>query len=522
MKKLIYLVVLLLSSSIYAQIPNGSIAPNFTETDLNGNTHELYAYLDSGYTVYLDLSATWCGPCWNYHQTGAFEDLYNNYGPSGSNEVRVLWIEADPGTSIDDIYGLGNQTNGDWTEGVNFPMIDDTDGSVADAYQLGYYPTIWMICPDRTITEVGQIDGEQLYQSHNNCAVISEGLNAAIREYSGDINTDCNGYVDASITIQNLGSEEITEISGIYAIGDDNQILAQTSFTGSLLPYEMTTVDFGEQLQISGDSLFFVLWSGDGDANPADDVYSTGVNLAINDANPNITINITTDAFGSETTWELVGDDALIYASGGPYNDLGSAGTTVQESINLYLSNQEVCYTFTIYDAYGDGINTEYYGEGSYSIVDGNGTILASGGVFTSSEAIVFGVTEGNGVTPVEPCVLDPSLENMNYGMWPDTIQNLPEANVGEYYQTSLQIKTPTLVGDIMGYPYYIDVFNNSIDVSNNSVDSIQIIDVSNLPSVMSIDFSEEDGVVNEGVYLGNSVACMDMYGTPTMIPFKK
>ena len=75
-----------------AQIPDGSIAPDFTVTDLNGVTHSLSAYLAQGKTVIIDISATWCSPCWNYHESGALEQLYYTYGPEGSDEVVVLFI----------------------------------------------------------------------------------------------------------------------------------------------------------------------------------------------------------------------------------------------------------------------------------------------------------------------------------------------------------------------------------------------------------------------------------------------
>ena len=43
------------SQVLIAQIPNGTIAPNFTLTDINGNTHELYDYLDPVSYTHLTL-----------------------------------------------------------------------------------------------------------------------------------------------------------------------------------------------------------------------------------------------------------------------------------------------------------------------------------------------------------------------------------------------------------------------------------------------------------------------------------
>ena len=38
-------------------------APDFTVTDLNGNTHTIYDYLDSGYVMVLELMSVSCGHC---------------------------------------------------------------------------------------------------------------------------------------------------------------------------------------------------------------------------------------------------------------------------------------------------------------------------------------------------------------------------------------------------------------------------------------------------------------------------
>ena len=60
MKQHMTLYFLLCAGLASAQLPDGSVAPDFTATDLNGEEHNLYSYLDSGYQVILDFSATWC------------------------------------------------------------------------------------------------------------------------------------------------------------------------------------------------------------------------------------------------------------------------------------------------------------------------------------------------------------------------------------------------------------------------------------------------------------------------------
>ena len=110
MKKILLFAFVTLFSihSTFAQLPDGSVAPNFDLTDLDGTSHNLYALLDQGYTVFLDFSAVWCPPCWSYHTGGTLEDLYENHGPAGypgvssntTDDVMVFMIEGDENTLV--------------------------------------------------------------------------------------------------------------------------------------------------------------------------------------------------------------------------------------------------------------------------------------------------------------------------------------------------------------------------------------------------------------------------------------
>ena len=138
MKKILLLlcVAIFTFNNTKAQLADGSVAPDWTLTDLNGTSHNLYTYLDNGYTVFIDFSAVWCGPCWSYHISGALEDLYMNHGPAGmpnvnantTDDVMVFFIEGDENT-VGNLGGVGGNTQGDWITGTPYPIIC-TDGTM--------------------------------------------------------------------------------------------------------------------------------------------------------------------------------------------------------------------------------------------------------------------------------------------------------------------------------------------------------------------------------------------------------
>lgn len=128
-------------------------APDFTVTDMDGNSHTLSTYLNAGYVVVLDVSATWCGPCWTLHEAHHLENIHQQYGPNGTNQVRVLFYEGDPDTDDAAMQGSGN-TLGDWTTGVTYPLINEAPVTLdLNVYAPAGYPTVSVIRPsDAEIT----------------------------------------------------------------------------------------------------------------------------------------------------------------------------------------------------------------------------------------------------------------------------------------------------------------------------------------------------------------------------------
>lgn len=174
MKHLLVIALLLASLRATAQLPNGSITPDFTLTDYYGTTHQLYSYLDAGKTVFVEIFAAHCPTCWAYHQTHRLRNLYEQYGPDGSDELMVLALEHDQWNGANEFMGIGPPwvTAGDWLTGTPYPIFDveDPDRRVFTDYNVTFYPAIYRVCPDRIVQQVftSQTE-EQLRQMVQEC-----------------------------------------------------------------------------------------------------------------------------------------------------------------------------------------------------------------------------------------------------------------------------------------------------------------------------------------------------------------
>ncbi len=239
-KGLSLLAGLALSASLFAQLAPGSTAPNWTFTDLNNNQWDLYTLTAQGKTVFIDVSATWCGPCWSYHNTHALRDIYDEYGPNGTivpNEIMVFFIEGDASTTIADLNGTGSNTQGNWVTGTTYPIIDPGAQTAAfnTNYNIGYFPTVYKVCPDNKIYEVGQASAQGLLNSINSCSFTNDAYANA-----GPVALQCATTFSPTIELKNNGSAVMTACTITYSY--DGGPSSNYNWTGSLAAGATTTV----------------------------------------------------------------------------------------------------------------------------------------------------------------------------------------------------------------------------------------------------------------------------------------
>lgn len=403
MKKLLFSLAVLTGAAAYAQTPVGTVVSNFTLTDINGNSHSLFNYLDQGKMVVIDVSATWCGPCWNYHNTGALNNFYNQFGPSGTNQAMVFFVEGDPSTNAADLNGTGANTQGDWVTGENMPIIDLANSASFEnsGMSIDYFPEMYVICPNRVIVASGVAGAigtvANLTSLLGQCPPpASNPADVAALNYLGSL-AHCEGSYTPSVQIQNNGTSPLT--SATITITQGGNTVSTGTYSGNLATYGTANVTCSAIPNFTGGALNVTVTTT-GDASAANNNVNANIAVALIAASQYVSVNITTDAYASETSWTIKNASGTTVASGGGnWQDLAAIGQTVQTPVQVTLSANQ-CYDFEILDAFGDGICCQY-GNGAYSVTDATGATLLSGGEFGDSEKKPFktgalGINEEN------------------------------------------------------------------------------------------------------------------------------
>jgi hypothetical protein len=375
---------LLFATNAHAQLPNNGIYPGGLMLDsyqpsagYAGNhiyamgTWDIDSILDSGTPVILDLFAVWCSPCWNYHTGGTLESLYDSQGWGGPGNVAIFGVESDGSTPASSLEGSGNSV-GDWINNTKYPMVNHN--TVASMFNLAYYPTIVMICPDRTVTEVGQTTEASFTTALNNCAAPASNANDPRLLTTNAINvTVCQQQtadVSIDVTVQNYST---TSISGAYDIeltDASNTVVATTTANLNLASYAVQTVTVGTVTANMGANSFTAKIT-----TPNDDLSNDSQVIAVNvsgSSNLMITpdmkvrIELNMDGYASEVGVALregvpTGDAAFEWTAANAGNSIayiaqGSMTDGTSTFGQDYTINNYGCHFLVTYDDYGDGI----------------------------------------------------------------------------------------------------------------------------------------------------------------------
>lgn len=325
------------------------------------------------------------------------EAYYTGASPVSTNRLNVALLQNNTlgpqtGGNMGDNYNhqhrLIHLLTGQWGETIS----TTTAGTFVTRTYTYTIPAAY----NSIVAEMGEFEivafmaeTQQKIISGNGTTPTYTGLtnnDAKIKEVK-EIDAQCLTSIQPRVEIQNNGQTTLTSLPISYSInGASPQVF---NWTGNLSSLARATVTLPstDYTLLPTNELSITIPSDDNNTN---NVGSAFFDKAGETDSSDITIKITLDAYGSETSWMLRNSAGEIIAISPTYNDAAAAGSYPQPDINLTVAND--CYTFLIEDSYGDGMNSGY-GVGGYEIW-ANGAVIpgAEGGTFGGSESKPFSV----------------------------------------------------------------------------------------------------------------------------------
>lgn len=231
------------------------------------------------------------------------------------------------------------------------------------------------------------VEARSNLMNSNGCEPIeSTPADAAITEISSPEGNTCSNIINPVIKLTNAGSVPFSSALIEYRTDGAWQ---PYSWSGLLGPGQTTSITLPAFNGGWGIKTFEAKVSnpnGIGDSNNANNLLTKSYH-AVNDGYT-ITVDITTDLLGAQTTWLIRDESNNTLASGGPYVNFQN-GVVYSHDVCV----TDGCYELVVMDAAGNGMCCNN-GNGGYVLSDENGNELAAGGSFGSSEISAFCLNE--------------------------------------------------------------------------------------------------------------------------------
>jgi PKD repeat protein len=382
---------------------------------------------------------------------GAFTDVTNNlstWAPAGLTSIEIhptdpdqVWVSLGGNASGDKVI-YTNDGGATWTNiSGNLPNIPchvvkyeaGSNGALYVGMDIGCYYTdnalgTWIsfgnqlpnvIVNDLEINETSNIIragtyGRGVWESATYGASLQPD-DAGISLINDPAGSICGTNILPEVVLTNYGINALTSVTINYDIdGGPNQTF---NWVGSLTTNQTATITLPTMTTTSGAHVFNASTSnpnGNTDSNGANDASLSNFSAVANGVN--VTLNLTLDCWGNETTWEIQDASTTVIESGGPYTqDTPDGAGIITDNWCLAAG----CYDFIINDTYGDGMYGSQWGtcnvDGDYQIVDDAtsnvlASLIAANADYGNQEINNFCVSTSSGVvadfvgTPTTVC----------------------------------------------------------------------------------------------------------------------
>jgi lysyl endopeptidase len=283
-------------------------------------------------------------------------------------------------------------------------------------------------------------------------------LDAAISGASLTAQALCVDNYQPSVSLMNVGTTTITSAQISYQI--DNGTAQQYNWSGTLNQWQAQTITLPTVQLAAGAHTFTATVSNPNqalDENPSNNQSVANINVtAVPETIDILKVTLLTDDYADETYVELRNAAGAVVWSEGNESVAGNFGTSNFPAPNdptTPLQNNTTynfdipltafeCYTFVIYDYYGDGMGASQWGgtDGALSLADNN-----SVNIFTLPAADF-----GDSIAVVVRHIDDAGLDNsaLNFTLAPNPAQS--ELNVNWFNQAQMSIQVYDVCGKLL------------------------------------------------------------------------
>lgn len=258
-------------------------------------------------------------------------------------------------------------------------------------------------------------------------------LDAGLSSPTLEVTAFCGTNYAPKVTIANSGTSILTAALVTYSI--DGAASQTYNWTGSLAQWQTSLITLPAINLTPGNHTFNASVSNPNagtDENPLNDNVSSSVTIdAIDQTIGLLKVTLLTDNYPDETYMELTSSNGTLIWSEGNESFVGNYGTgnspAPTDPTNPLLANTTYnydipisitdCYTFTIYDYYGDGLGAAQWGG---SNVDGNLSLLnQSSSVLFTIAAPDFGSEASDIIKNTDDSGLN-ELQSSHWSIYPN------------------------------------------------------------------------------------------------------
>ena len=370
----------------YAQFPS--------QSGLTGlNSNEGSALTDGVVIGYKFFGST------TYFPTGTYFPVFDK-GRTTTHEVghwlglRHIWGDGDSasGCSVDD-FCEDTPNTAKKNEGcpVNVDSCPATGNDMIENY-MDYTDDACMniFTNDQKLRMITVMNNSPRRVSLKTSDALEPGFiyvnDGAISIVSLNLNS-CTTTFSPTVKLTNKGSAILTSATITYSV--DNANVRTINWKGNLSNSASAEITLDAITARGGKRNFKIEINNVNtttDQNIKNNVSSIDFDLIKSYSGNTVTLTLQLDEYGSETEWQLTNSSGSIVYEGGPYTDTTTSPAVITEVFNL--PNDE-CYTFKMFDNYGDGFCCEN-GTGYYNLKTATENIVVSDARFEAEESTSF------------------------------------------------------------------------------------------------------------------------------------